>query len=129
MAESLWFYYQTDSESFKEEQSIRFIKFLNENYPFFNFYGVTTSQSAKNFVDHVEKIALGFLFRSPFKFEKWPKNINPLIFNSNLEMFEPFRYLLEYDVRQDYEDRRRHHPLRGIHWKDFIDSIIRLRMG
>jgi hypothetical protein len=44
-------------------------------------------------------------------------------------MFEPFRYLLDNKERQEFEDTKRQYQLRGIHWKDFIDSIIKLRTG
>jgi hypothetical protein len=59
------------------------------------------SDLTKRLLENVEKIVLGFLFRSPFQFKIWPKNFRGLIIDSKLELFEPFKYLLDYGRRQE----------------------------
>lgn len=117
IVESIWHWYMSDESMFTEAQCWSFIRFLDENYKFFNSYGITRSLLVDKFVEHIEKIALCFLFKSPLKFESWKKEQSKLIFNSNLEMFEPFKYLLTESSRNAREIRRLSYPLKGIHWK------------
>ena len=105
------------------------LNFFDQNYVFFNQMnqGKYSSPEMTKFKSNIEKIAISLFLNHPFKVDKWTPSISKLIINSNLEMYGPLKLLL-LKGNERVERECFTYELRGIHWKQLVESVIKLNL-